>query len=168
MDAIILGAGMMGRAIAFDLCKFSNFDKITIVDKNRLSLKTTEEFLNNHDVNYDFINLKKIDQIKKHFKKNDLAISAVPYNYNYLLTNISIKSKTHFLDLGGNNDIVNMQRSLFSDAKKSKVTIIADCGLAPGMTSVVTRDIVETLENIEYVKIRVGGLPKDPKPPLNY
>ncbi len=168
MDILVLGAGMMGRAIAFDLCKYSNFENITITDKNRSLLKSTESYLKKYDVNYDAIDLNKVDLIKKYFKKNDLVISAVPYNFNFLLTKIAIESNTHFLDLGGNNDIVSKQRSLFSDAKKNNVTVIADCGLAPGMTSVVTREIVETLDTIDYVKIRVGGLPVNPKPPLNY
>ena len=32
MNILILGAGMMGRAIAYDLATFSNFSKITIID----------------------------------------------------------------------------------------------------------------------------------------
>ena len=34
MKILILGSGMMGRAIAYDLCKYSNFNNISIVDKD--------------------------------------------------------------------------------------------------------------------------------------
>ena len=36
------------------------------------------------------------------------------------------------------------------------------------MASVFVRDIVEQMDHVDYVKIRVGGLPINPKPPLNY
>jgi len=48
------------------------------------------------------------------------------------------------------------------------VTIIPDSGLAPGLVSIITRDIVDNLDTINSVKLRVGGLPRHPKPPLNY
>lgn len=168
MKIVVLGAGMMGRAISYDLCRYSNFDFITITDKDRKTLRSAEKFLKNQEINFDILDIEKTNDIKNCFEKNDIAISAVPYNFNYHLTKTAIKTKTHFLDLGGNNDIVGKQRDLFSKAKKKDVIIIPDCGLAPGMTSLITRDLVDTLDSVDYVKIRVGGLPINPKPPLNY
>ena len=168
MNIIVLGAGMMGRALGFDLSKYSNFKKITIADRDKKSIQSCKNFLKNQDINYEIIDLEKITDIKKQFQKNDVAISAVPYKYNYVLAKAAVETKTHFLDLGGNNDIVNKEKSLFNNAYKNNVTIIFDCGLAPGLTSVITKDLVEQIDSIEYVKIRVGGLPINPKPPLNY
>lgn len=48
------------------------------------------------------------------------------------------------------------------------MTIIPDCGLAPGLTSVITKDIVEQMDHVDVVQLRVGGLPIHPTPPLNY
>jgi len=168
MKILILGAGMMGRAIAFDLDKYSNFTNIEIVDKDTKAIQTTKKILKNKNIKYIKINLKNTQSVKELFKKHDIVISAAPYKYNYLLAKLAIKTKKHFLDLGGNNDIVKKELSLFKKAEKNNVTIIPDCGLAPGLTSIITREIVENMDNIKYVKIRVGGLPLNPKPPLNY
>ncbi|KYK21688.1 hypothetical protein AYK21_00480 [Thermoplasmatales archaeon SG8-52-2] len=168
MKIIVLGSGMMGSAMVYDLSKFSNFEEITIADRDKKSLETSSNFLKNHNINYLTLNVDNSTEIKKQFKKYDIAISAIPYKYNYELAKVSIDTKTHFLDLGGNNDIVDKERSLFKNAKKSGITIIPDCGLAPGLASVITRDIVENMNNIDFVKIRVGGLPINPLPPLNY
>ena len=168
MKVAILGSGMMGRAIAYDLSKYSNFESIVIADKDRKTLESSKKFLKNRDINYKFLNVEKSIDLKEFFQEIDIAISAIPYKYNYKLAKIAVESKTHFLDLGGNNDIVKKERTLFENAKKNGVTIIHDCGLAPGLTSVITRDIVEQMDSIEYVKIRVGGLPVDPQPPFNY
>jgi len=168
MDIIVLGAGMMGRAIAYDLCKHSNFDNVTVADKDRKTIVSAEKFLEKKEINFDIINLEKSDDITKQFQKNDICISAIPYTFNYMLSKLAVETNTHFLDLGGNNTIVSRQKTLSKKAEKNGVTIIPDCGLAPGMTSVIVRDLVETLDTIDYVKIRVGGLPVNPKPPLNY
>jgi len=168
MKILILGAGMMGNAITFDLVNFSKSDVFTIADKNLSSNSKAKKNLRNDKLEFVKINLENKNSIKKHFKENDLAISAVPFKYNYILSKIAIETKTHFIDLGGNNDVVQKELSLSKDAKKSDITIIPDCGLAPGLSSVIVKDIVENINDIDYVKIRVGGLPLHPKPPLNY
>jgi len=168
MKVLILGSGMMGRAIAFGLNNHSDFDRIAIADKDRKSLKSAELFLNKKDIDFDILNVEKENDVRKKFQEYDVVISAIPYNFNYNLTKLSIETKTHFLDLGGNNEIVNKQKKLDKVAKQNNVTIIPDCGLAPGLASVIVRDIVENLDSVDYVKMRVGGLPLEPIPPLNY
>lgn len=168
MKILVLGAGMMGRAIAFDLNRFSNFDEIIIGDKDNKTLNSAKRFLRNTLVKTINIDAKRKNEVQKHFQKVDVAISAIPYRFNYKLAKIAIESKTHFIDLGGNNTIVKNERKLFLQAKKNNVTIIPDSGLAPGLVSIITHDIVNHMDKINFVKIRVGGLPRYPHPPFNY
>jgi lysine 6-dehydrogenase len=168
MNVLVLGCGMMGRAIAYDLSLFSGFEKIIIGDKDTQTRNSAKEFLKGTNVDVISVNADKSNEIKKHFQKVDVVISAVPYRFNFELAKMAIDTKTHFVDLGGNNKIVENERSLFSKAKKSDVTIIPDSGLAPGLVSIITRDIVDHLDTVESVKLRVGGLPRHPQPPLNY
>jgi lysine 6-dehydrogenase len=168
MNIIVIGSGLMGRAIAHDLCKHSNFDNITIADKDDETLQSAESFLEGNNIDFVGLNVEDTNEVKKHFQNIDIAISAIPYRFNYDLARIAIETKTHFLDLGGNNQVVESERGLFEKAKKNDVTIIPDCGLAPGLVSIITRDIVDEMDSVDYVKLRVGGLPMDPKPPLNY
>jgi lysine 6-dehydrogenase len=168
MKVLVLGAGMMGRAIAYDLNKFSNFDKILIGDSNKLTCTSAKRFLRNTAVKVISVNADRTNEVRKQLQKVDVAISAIPYRYNYQLAKIAIETKTHFIDLGGNNTIVENERSLFSKAKKNEVTIIPDSGLAPGLVSIITRDIVNHMDTVDSVKLRVGGLPRHPMPPLNY
>lgn len=168
MKVLVLGAGMMGRAIAYDLNRFSNFDEILIGDKDYKTRALATNFFKETVVKVISLDAEKIDELEKQIQKVDVAVSALPYFYNYQLAKIAIKFHTHFIDLGGNNTIVQRQRRLFSKAKKNAVTIIPDSGLAPGLVSIITRDIVDYFDTIDFVKIRVGGLPRHPQPPLNY
>jgi lysine 6-dehydrogenase len=168
MDILVIGSGMMGRAIAYDLCNFSNFEKITLADRDKFTIESAKQFLNNKQLEYLNLNIDKKDQVKQTFNNFDIVISAVPYKYNYFLAQTAIEANNHFLDLGGNNSIVEKERNLNNIAKENDVTIIPDCGLAPGMVSVIVKDIVEEFDSVNYVKLRVGGLPVNPVPPLNY
>jgi len=168
MNVLVLGCGMMGRAIAYDLSLFSGFETIVIGDKDIHTRNSAKEFLKGTNVDVIPVNADKSNEIKKHFQKVDVVISAVPYRFNFMLAKMAIETNTHFVDLGGNNTIVENERRLFSKAKKSDVTIIPDSGLAPGLVSIITRDIVDHMDTVDSVKLRVGGLPRHPQPPLNY
>ncbi|HWR27503.1 MAG TPA: saccharopine dehydrogenase C-terminal domain-containing protein [Candidatus Thermoplasmatota archaeon] len=168
MNVLILGAGMMGRAIAYDLSRFSSFDDIILGEKDSRTQTTAKRFLQGTRVEVKTLDAERPSEIKKRVQKGDVVISALPYKYNYKLAKLAIQAKTHFIDLGGNNTIVDNERRLFSQAKKNDVTIIPDSGLAPGLVSIITRDIVDHLDTVDFVKLRVGGLPRYPKPPLNY
>jgi lysine 6-dehydrogenase len=168
MNVLVLGAGMMGRAIGYDLSLFSSFDNISIGDKDPQTRSLAKEFLKGTQIKVIPVNADNSNEATKQFQKVDVVISALPYRFNYKLAKIAIQTKTHLVDLGGNNTIVENERSLFLKAKKNEVTIIPDSGLAPGLVSIITRDIVDHMDTIDTVKLRVGGLPHHPQPPLNY
>ena len=168
MNILVIGAGMMGRAVAFDLAIFSKFDTITICDIDKKTLESAETFLKDYEINYETLNVSDEQKVKDTFEKYDVVVSAIPYHFNYFLTKTAIETNTHFIDLGGNNDVVEKQLKLSDKAEKNKVTIIPDCGLAPGLVSIITKDIVDTLDEVDFVKLRVGGLPLKPVPPFNY
>jgi lysine 6-dehydrogenase len=159
---------MMGRAITHDLVTFSQFENITVADSNQQLLKATKTAFQEEAVEVTRLDVNDTHHVQQLFQNVDVVISAIPYIFNYTLTKTAIETQTHFLDLGGNNNIVNKQRALTEEAKNQDVTIMPDCGLAPGLVSIITKDIVEQLDEVDFVNLRVGGLPLNPKPPLNY
>src|SRR5207253_5865809 len=70
--------------------------------------------------------------------------------------------------LGGNTAIVFDQIKLDEQAKARDVSIIPDCGLAPGMVNILAEAGIREMDEVESVKMYVGGLPQKPEPPLNY
>jgi lysine 6-dehydrogenase len=98
----------------------------------------------------------------------DVALSAVVYHLNVALARAAIASGCHFLDLGGNNDVVDATLELDAEARAAGVTVIPDCGLAPGMANILAARAVAAFDQADSVRIRVGGLPQNPMPPLDY
>ncbi len=64
--------------------------------------------------------------------------------------------------------MVDAQLALSDEAERAGITVIPDCGIAPGLACMVAAWGVSRLDRVERVAIRVGGLPAHPKPPLKY
>lgn len=161
MKAVVIGAGMMGRALAYDLKKSAC--ETVVVDASRERAERVAAFVNGEAVVCDVTS----ESMKRVMGDCDVAVSAVPYFHNYKLAQRAVEAGCHFCDLGGNNDIVKRELALNANAARNDVLLIPDCGLAPGMTNVLAALAIKETEAQE-VHIRVGGLPQHPKPPLNY
>ena len=96
------------------------------------------------------------------------AVTCTTYQHNIGLTQAAIRAGCNLVDLGGNHDVVNEQLALDGEAARAGIIVIPDCGLAPGMVSLMVADAVQKLDKTNSAHIRVGGLPQAPRPPLNY
>jgi lysine 6-dehydrogenase len=167
MKALVIGAGMMGRALAYDFAHSPNVEKVYLadIDKQRAADVATSigQIIEPFKLDTGFY-----DDVIEAMKKADVVVGATSYNHNFLLTKAAIESGKHFCDLGGNMDVVDKQISLDAQAKAAGVAIIPNCGLAPGMACVVAAGAAKRFESVEDIHIRVGGLPQHPVPPLNY
>src|SRR5207253_1855490 len=108
------------------------------------------------------------ERVVELMRGNDAAISCVVYSHNLNLARAAIEARVNFCDLGGNNTVVASELALDEEARSAGINIIPDCGLAPGMVSVLAAHGAARFENLEEIHIRVGGLPQNPRPPLNY
>ncbi|MBL7993963.1 saccharopine dehydrogenase NADP-binding domain-containing protein [bacterium] len=171
MKILVLGAGLMGRAVVFDMLRNPKLEELLVADHDAKQLKETEALINNPNelrITYKKLDIDDDKEVAKLMRGCDTVVSAVTYKYNFKLAKLAITNGCNFCDLGGNNTIVNQELELHEKAKKKLVTIVPDCGLAPGMVSVLVAHGMAKMDETDNVKIRVGGLPVDPKPPMNY
>ena len=101
-------------------------------------------------------------------KEVGCPVSATYYGSTSDLRQAAITGRAHFCDLGGNNDVVDSELALDAAARTAGVTIVPDCGLAPGMATVLGALALARHPSPEALHIRVGGLPMRPEPPLDY
>lgn len=168
MRLAVLGAGLMGRAALFDLARAENVEKVGIFDIDKDLAKEIGNKYGNDIAEAGYLDASDEDAAYEILKNYDGAVSCVTYKYNPGLTRAAIKAGCHLVDLGGNNDTVDAQLEMTEEAEKAGVIIIPDCGLAPGMVSVMCADGINKLDKTSSIKIRVGGLPQSPRKPLNY
>ena len=168
MKMAIIGAGLMGRAVLFDFANNETVKTVGVFDIDENLAKEIADKYGYGKATAGCLDASDIEAVSVILREYDAVVSCVPYKYNLALTRAAINAKCHLIDLGGNNDVVNTQLEMNDEAEKAGVVIIPDCGLAPGMVAVLTADGVKRFDSINSLKIRVGGLPQSPRPPLDY
>ncbi len=168
MRMLVLGGGLMGRAAAWDMCRQPDVGEVTIADVDGKRAKEAAEFARCDCVRHVELNVKKRDRMLAAMKEADAVLGAVSYTVNLELSELAIEAGVHFNDMGGNNTVVAEQLKLDERAKAAGISIIPDTGLAPGMVCPLAMHGVRKMDEAESVRIRVGGLPQKPRPPLNY
>jgi lysine 6-dehydrogenase len=169
MKILVLGAGRMGHGACFDLAHNSpKVEAITIADANFEKAQAVVENVKGAKVSAIQLDVSDYEKCVSAMRGHDAAISCVNYWYNLELSKAAIETGTNFCDLGGNNYVVRAQLALDAEAKEANINIIPDCGLAPGMVSILAMHGANRFDETEEIHIRVGGLPQNPKPPLNY
>ncbi|MEW6052040.1 MAG: saccharopine dehydrogenase C-terminal domain-containing protein [Candidatus Zixiibacteriota bacterium] len=168
MKVAVIGAGLMGRAALYDLSHVEGMQQVGIFD---IDFNLAKEISNKYGNGIGApgqLDAGDEAQCIAALKGYDAAVSCVTYKYNLGLTRAAMASGCHLVDLGGNNDVVRGQMEMNAEAEKAGVVIVPDCGLAPGMVSVLVADGMMKFDHVSSVRIRVGGLPQSPRPPLNY
>jgi lysine 6-dehydrogenase len=167
MKTLVIGAGMMGSAAAYDLARSPGVDHVMVADRDPVRAKAVASRLGAKGswAELDTGNYAEVVVLMNGF---DGAIGATSYTHNFDLTRAAIESGTHFCDLGGNMDVVYRQVSLDAGASRAGILVLPNCGLAPGMACVVASGAAKKFSAVDEIHIRVGGLPLHPAPPLNY
>ena len=154
---IVLGAGLVGKAMAIDLAK--TYD-VTSVDINEESLSEVRTF----DIatqKIDFSDLHTLSAILKSF---DLVVGAVPGFMGFQTVQAVIEAGKNMVDISFfPEDPFNLDAL----AKSKNVTIVTDCGVAPGMGNIILGHHNQSMK-INSSECLVGGLPVVREWPYEY
>src|SRR5437763_7654287 len=182
MKLLVIGAGMMGSAAAYDMARSAGVDSVTLADSNLGLAKSAAARINQLHGNPK-VRPAKLDAANpraaaKMMRGHAGVLSAVPYFFNIGLAKAAIESRCHFADLGGNNTVVRKTYALAKQAAKRGVALAPDCGLSPGMASILAGELfrIATTDfrgdgakplaggaqnfDVDALKIYVGGLPE--------
>ncbi len=168
MNFLVLGSGMMGSAIAYDFAHSADVESVQLADAEFVRAKDASSRIGSTKVHPLQLDVNDRESVLRAMKGFSVAIGAVSYRYNVRLTEAAIDAGVHFCDLGGNDRVVEEQLGLSARAKERGVTIVPNCGLAPGLANILAARGAELFDSVESIKMRVGGLPQHPVPPFNY
>lgn len=162
MKIIVLGAGLVGAPMAIDLNNDENFE-VTVADYN-------EDALNNIKVKCpdlsiitkDLSNPKNVTSLVSDY---DLVVNAVPGFMGFETAKAIIKAGKDCVCIAFYEED---PFELDQIAKHYDVTMIMDCGIYPGMGSVLIMDVAQKLDTVDSVLTFVGGLPEIREWPSEY
>ena len=156
---IVLGAGMVGSAMAIDLA--SNYN-VTLTDRDEQALKKAVNRCD--DLNTMILDVTDKKLLSETIKAFDLVVCAVPGFLGFETLKTIIEAGSNVVDIS-----FFPENSLELDelAKTHNVTAIVDCGVAPGMDNIILGYYNEIMELTDF-ECLVGGLPKIKKWPFCY
>jgi len=163
---------MQGTAGGYYLARFGNAEEVIFADLRLEVAKKAADKINQligkPIAKAEAIDAKNPQALVDLFRKTGAIFSAVDYSLNLAITEAAIEAGVHMIDLGGNTDVVLSQLKLHEKALLKGISIVPDCGLAPGLGNTLAAFAIEQLDEVDNVQVRCGGLPQNPKPPLNY
>lgn len=174
MKAVVLGCGLQGVAVAYDLLRWGQASHLLLVDSEAARLKAAARrltrllSLKSGILDTAVLDLRQEDSIVDALLSRDVVVSAVPYYLNLGAARAAVRARVHFCDLGGNTELVRQQLELHEQAQAAGIAVVPDCGLMPGMGTTLAMGAIDRVPRAETVRIFVGGLPQQPLPPLNY
>jgi lysine 6-dehydrogenase len=167
MRMLVLGAGQQGSACAYDLLTRTDHD-VTLAD---LRVDALADFLRpflGGRLTTAAADARDPAALREVVRGAAATMNALPYYFNLAVTEAAIEAGSHLCDLGGNTEIVLAQKALDERARERGVSVVPDCGLAPGMVNILAEYGIRQLDRPRSVSIMVGGLPQHPEGPLDY
>lgn len=164
----ILGCGAMGRACAFAATRLFPHDTIQIIDRDSNRASNLESWLSTvgapNRTAVHVIDTTDNASLIHILGQCRIAIAALPWS-----STLPAVIAANTVGTG----LVSLTRPDYSDIEalqslSNRSLILLPCGLEPGLTEILARDLASNLDEVNEVAIRCGGIPVTPVPPLGY
>jgi len=165
MRALIVGIGNIGSVAAEDLARSVSDCEVVVSDKEEARARSISRKIGMKNVSWSALDATNRRELVKTFGEFDLAMGFLPGELGYGLLEACIAAGKPLVDA---SYMPENPLTLNDKAARAGVTIVPDCGLAPGISNVLIGNSAGKLDMVETVQIMVGGLPEEPVPPLGY
>src|SRR6266704_3436472 len=113
MRLLVIGAGMMGSAAAYDMARSANVESVTLADMDKGRVKAAVQRIRiltgSKKILGAQVDASRPSEAAKLMRGHTGVLSAVPYFFNLGLCRAAIDTGCHFADLGGNNTVVRSE-----------------------------------------------------------
>jgi lysine 6-dehydrogenase len=149
---IVLGGGQQGRVIAGDLARRH---QVTVADVRALDIP---------NVTCVQADLSDAGTLVAQIAAHELAVGALPGGLGYAAAKAAIEAKRNYVDVAF---FAEDAGTLDKDARNAGVTLLPDCGLAPGISNLIVGRAVAQKAR-QRIFIEVGGVALEQSRPYGY
>jgi saccharopine dehydrogenase-like NADP-dependent oxidoreductase len=155
---LVLGGGAQGRVIATDLASALPRATVTVADLRDPGLA------GHGNLRWREADLADASALVALIAAHDLVVGALPSSLGFAAMRAAIAARRPMVDV---SFCAEDSRSLDAEARRAGVTVIPDCGLAPGLSHLCV-GFAAAGETPDEVIIDVGGVADDPLEPYGY
>ena len=157
----VVGAGQIGDLIAALLVESGDYD-VTLFDSNECQLARIRAHPRLSKSRLDVADAITLqDAVGQH----DVVVNSAPYYLTESIARAAADGCAHYIDL---TEDVASTRAVGTLAANGRTTFVPQCGLAPGIVSILAADIAHEFDELDTVKLKVGALPRYPSNALSY
>jgi len=163
MKIAVMGAGMMGSVIAWDLARSGDVDEVSVADVSEQRLAAVRKRIGEKAVTRK-LDVTDRDSVVRFLKGCDSAVSALPHGAVHRADLAAVGCGAKLV----NTAFEDEQMALDRTARAHGSALIPGCGVAPGLSNILVAEGIRGMDEAEEGHIYVGGLPQRPEPPLSY
>ena len=163
MNVIVLGCGKIGAVMAREFHRRLPASKLTMADIDEDRARKAAAAI--PGAGWATIDTSDNSALVKKIRGHDLALGALPGDYGYAAIRAAVEAGVHMVDV---SFTAEDPTKLDADARERGVTVIPDCGVAPGLSNMLVGYGASRLEKVDSAHVMVGGIPETPVPPLGY
>lgn len=159
---LLLGAGHIGSIVAKLLSNPHSLHDVTVADTSEEALAGMPENVEKICARFQDMGLNT--DLEELFQQYDVVVNTLPGNFAVRMLQAACDARVHYFDITEENKIIEAAQKYAT----GHATCMPQCGLAPGVVSVIAADMAKQYERIHNIKIRVGALPIHPTNQLKY
>ncbi len=175
---LIVGAGLMGPAAAFNALNDPAVGRVTLVDLDQGKLDRAYEEMSRREIHGgEESPLSERFHIRRHdlsdhsgtvnlFRDADVVLTALPWRAVVPSVRAALEAGVPLVDLAIPDD--DEMAELRQETEEKGGFILLGCGLEPGLTEIEARRLAGRLDEVHGFDIMVGGIPETPSGPLGY
>jgi lysine 6-dehydrogenase len=157
MKIVVVGAGLMGRAVVYDLACAREVHHIVVADFDRARASQVASKFGRGKARAIFADVRDTPRLAKSLSGSDVVINCTQYNWNLLVMRAALAARIDYMDLGGLYHMTRKQFALDRDFRRIGKIAIAGMGGAPGITNVMARDLCDSIARPESIRVYNAG-----------
>ena len=161
MKITVLGAGAIGSAVAYDLCRRPEVARVQMCEARPVTLRAYRSEHAHPNLRTYEADARDTPTLEPIIAGSAVVVSCVGPELSGQLAHLALELGAHFVDLSGPAES-GLDRDLADLAERRQRHVVTGCGLAPGLAGILAVRGLARLETATAARIRVGDIPTDP------
>ncbi len=167
MKITVLGAGAIGSAVAYDLCRRPEVQRVQVCEARPVVLRAFQSQHAHPNLRTYEADARDAPTLEPIIAGSAVVVSCVGPELNARLARLALDLGAHFVDLGGPASLT-ADPALNDLAELRQRHVVTGCGLAPGLAGILALRGIERMGTAATARIRVGDVPTEPDAPFRY
>jgi saccharopine dehydrogenase-like NADP-dependent oxidoreductase len=157
MKIVVLGAGLMGRAVVHDLAGAREVRDIVVADFDRERAQEVARKFGDGKASGLVADVRDTRRLAKVLRGCEVVVNCTQYNWNLEVMRAALAARVHYMDLGGLYHTTKKQFALDRDFRRIGKLAIPGMGGAPGITNVMARALADKMERVVSIRVYNAG-----------